>query len=69
MPQLESEHPYACDNEIPRLVFSVACTRSTSAGAAGVRKVWDVHKKTINVLGKKNGENFSLLTVVMTDPF
>ena len=44
MPQLESEHPYACDNEILRLVFSVTNTRSTSAGAAAVRKGRDVHK-------------------------
>lgn len=53
VPQLESEHPYACDNEILRLVFSVACTRSTSAGGKAVRKVRDVRKKTLNVLGKK----------------
>lgn len=53
MPQLESEHPDACDNEILRLVFSVTYTRTASAGAAAVRKVWDVCKKTLSVLGKK----------------
>lgn len=51
MPQLESEHPDACDNEILHLVFSVTYTCTASAGAAAVRKVWDVCKKTLSVLG------------------
>lgn len=68
MPQLESEHPDACDNEILHLVFSVTYTCTASAGAAAVRKVWDVRKKTLSVLGKKKSEN-SLPTIAMSEPF
>lgn len=68
MPQLESEHPDACDNEILHLVFSVTYTCTASAGAAAVRKVWDVCKKTLSVLGGGEGEN-SLPTIVMSEPF